>query len=498
MTQNHTTPTAQLADLPSLPRFLKSVADHPDPIPDLRAGVIGDGVLFDAGFGPQSLLYADYTASGRALRQVESFMAEQVLPFYANTHTEASFCGGVMTRLREAGRAEVARLTGAGPDCHVIFTGSGATGGLNRIVAGLDLAARAARGERVAVLTGPYEHHSNILPWRESGVEVIEIPEAATGGPDMAALQDALARVAGYDLVIGTFAAASNVTGILTDTDAVTRVLKAAGAVAVWDYAAAAPYIPIDMSSGDAAKDAIVFSPHKFPGGPGATGILVLRDGIGWRETPTAPGGGSVRFVSPWDHLYSTRIEAREEAGTPNVVGDIRAALALLVKDAVGCDRIAERDEAFRLRALEAWSKVPEIEILGQRAGARALPVFSFRVRDGKGGLVHHQLFTRMLSDMYGIQVRGGCACAGPYAHRLLDLDQPASQAVTAQLDAGCELDRPGWVRLNFSYLFSDEQADRVIAAVAELARTASSVAERYVGDPATARFAPAAAAVDG
>ncbi|WP_425052837.1 aminotransferase class V-fold PLP-dependent enzyme [Psychromarinibacter sp. S121] len=498
MTQKPTSTAQRGADLPRLDLFRSAISSSYDPVSDLRGGLIGDGVVFDAGFGPQSLLYADYTASGRALRQVEGFVSEQVLPFYANTHTEASFCGGVMTRLREAGRAEVARLTGAGPDCHVIFTGSGATGALNRIVAGLDLAARVAGGARIAVLTGPYEHHSNILPWRESGVEVIEIAEAATGGPDMAALAEALRQVEGYDLVIGTFAAASNVTGILTDTDAVTRVLKAAGALAVWDYAAAAPYIPIDMSTGETAKDAIVFSPHKFPGGPGATGVLVVRDGIGWRATPTAPGGGSVRFVSPWDHLYSSSLEAREEAGTPNVVGDIRAALALLVKDAVGCDRIAERDEAFRLRALDAWSKVPEIEILGQRAGARALPVFSFRVRDGQGGLVHHQLFTRMLSDMYGIQARGGCACAGPYAHRLLDLDRPASQAVTAQLDAGCELDRPGWVRLNFSYLFSDAQADRVILAVAELAQTAAGVAERYVGDPATARFAPAAVTVNG
>ncbi len=498
MTQKPTSTAQRGADLPRLDLFRSAISRGYDPVSDLRGGLIGDGVVFDAGFGPQSLLYADYTASGRALRQVEGFVAEQVLPFYANTHTEASFCGGVMTRLREAGRAEVARLTGAGPDCHVIFTGSGATGALNRIVAGLDLAARVAGGARIAVLTGPYEHHSNILPWRESGVEVIEIAEAGTGGPDMAALAEALRQVEGYDLVIGTFAAASNVTGILTDTDAVTRVLKAAGALAVWDYAAAAPYIPVDMSTGETAKDAIVFSPHKFPGGPGATGVLVVRDGIGWRATPTAPGGGSVRFVSPWDHLYSSSLEAREEAGTPNVVGDIRAALALLVKDAVGCDRIAERDEAFRLRALDAWSKVPEIEILGQRAGARALPVFSFRVRDGQGGLVHHQLFTRMLSDMYGIQARGGCACAGPYAHRLLDLDRPASQAVTAQLDAGCELDRPGWVRLNFSYLFSDAQADRVISAVAELAQTAAGVAERYVGDPATARFAPAAVTVNG
>lgn len=467
----------------------------PDMVRRLRQGLIGEGRRFRTAFGLQSLLYADYTASGRALRQVEDFVAAEVLPFYANTHTEASFCGGVMTRLRESARTEIARLAGAGAGCHVIFTGSGATGGLNRIAAGLSLAARVARGERIVVLTGPYEHHSNILPWRETGAEVVEIPESAQGGPDMAALSEELEKAAGADLVIGTFAAASNVTGILTDTDAVTRRLKQAGALAIWDYAAAAPYVEIDMGEGPQAKDAIAFSPHKFPGGPGASGVLVVRDTLAWSETPTAPGGGSVRFVSPWDQSYSTSLEAREEAGTPNVIGDIRAALALVVKDAVGCDLIAERDEELRLRALKAWSATPAIELLGQRAGARALPVFSFRVRDGQGGFVHHQMFTRMLSDCHGIQARGGCACAGPYAHRLLDLDRDASERVMSAIDAGDEIERPGWVRLNLTYLHSDEQADRIIAAVADLARRAPGLVAHYVADTATARFAPAAPA---
>lgn len=474
----------------------KASLNSPDLVARLRAGLIGEGIAIETPFGPQNLLYADYTASGRALRQIEDFVTESVLPTYANTHTEASYCGRVTSRLREAGRAEIARLTGAGPDSHVIFTGSGATGAVNRIVAGLDLSARVARGDEITVLTGPYEHHSNILPWRESGARMIEIAEATNGGPDMDALDAALAQAAGADLVIGAFAAVSNVSGIITDTDAVTRRLKKAGALAVWDYAAAAPYLPIQMGEGGEAKDAIVFSPHKFPGGPGATGVLVVRDGIGWRAAPTAPGGGTVRFVSPWDQVYSASIEAREEAGTPNVIGDIRAALVLLVKDAVGCGWIAERDEALRLRALTAWSSVPEIEILGLQPGARALPVFSFQVRDGSGGYVHHQLFTRMLSDMYGIQARGGCACAGPYAHRLLNLDRHASENLMAQLAAGSEISRPGWVRLNLSYLLSDEQADRLIAGVAELARQASALASRYVGDAATSRFAPAEPAV--
>lgn len=464
-----------------------------DTIARLRGGLIGNGARFDAGCGPQSLLYADYVASGRALRQVEDFVAENVLPWYANSHTEASYCGGTMTRLREEARGVIADLVGAGTDCHVVFTGSGATSGINRIVRLLEVETRIANGDRVVVLSGPYEHHSNILPWRESGARVVEIAEAEHGGVDLADLDEALARARGAELVIGSFSAASNVTGIVTDIDDVTRRLKAAGAVAIWDYAAGAPYLPMDMGDGDTAKDAIVLSPHKFPGGPGASGVMVVRDSIVRRTTPTLPGGGSVSFVSPWGHAYSARVEAREEAGTPNVVGDIRAALVMLVKDAVGVHAILEREEALRQRAVERWTQAPGIRLLGQKPGMTALPIFSFQVVDAAGGLVHHQMFTRMLSDMWGIQVRGGCACAGPYAHRLLGLDDTASQALFLRLGAGHELEKPGWVRLNFSYLHSDAEAERILDAVAELAGTAPQLASRYVADARTARFRPAA-----
>lgn len=463
-----------------------------DVVEFLRAGLIGDGVEIDGGLGPHKLVYADYVASGRALRQVEGFVMEQVLPFYANSHTEASFCGATMTRMREEARRTIAGLVGAGPDCHVVFCGSGATNGLNRVAGLLCLRDRVRDGQRVVILHGPYEHHSNILPWRETGARIVEIAEAAEGGPDMAALDAALQDAGDADLVVGCFSAASNVTGILTDTDAVTRRLKAAGAVAIWDYAAAGPYIAIDMGRDDAAKDAIVLSPHKFPGGPGASGLLILRDAVVGRDTPTLPGGGSVSFVSPWGHVYSKRVEAREEAGTPNVVGDIRAALVMLVKDAVGTDRIMAGEHALRDRALARWAKVPAIHLLGQKPDVEALPIFSFQITDGQGGLVHQQLFTRMLSDLYGVQVRGGCACAGPYAHRLLGIDRAASEALLARLEAGEESEKPGWVRLNLSYLHSDLQVDIILEAVAELAEAAPRLAALYVGDARTARFRPA------
>lgn len=475
-----------------LAEFSRSLTEN-DPVEGLRAGLIGEDAVIDGPFGPKPLVYADYVASGRALAQVEDFIRDKVLPFYANSHTEASYCGAFSTRLREDARARIAGLVGAGDGYSVVFSGAGATSGLNRIVGLLDIAGLNAAGKRAVILVGPYEHHSNLLPWRESGAEVIEIPEAATGGPDMEALRAALIAAKGADLIVGAFSAASNVTGILADTQAVTRLLKAHGALAVWDYACGAPYMRMDMDQGtDAQKDAIVFSAHKFPGGPGASGVTVIRDAIARRTTPTLPGGGTVSFVSPWAHVYSDSLAHREEGGTPNVVGDIRSALVLIAKDAIGQDRLDARLAALRSRAVSVWSANPAIELLGCPE-ASALPIFSFRIRDGRGGYIHHQFFTRLLSDLHGIQARGGCACAGSYAHRLLGLDRAASDATLDALARGEETEKPGWVRLNFSALMTDAKADFIISRVDALAHHAADYLSQYSVDKATARFAPRA-----
>lgn len=468
----------------------RNTLNRDDLIEYLRAGLIGESQQIETPFGQRPLTYADYVASGRALRQVEDFVLEHVLPFYANSHTEASFCGMTMNRMREEARATIARLVNAGDDGHVIFTGAGATAGLNRIARLLRIEEMVAAGRRIRVLIGPYEHHSNILPWRESGAQMMVVPECAGGGLDMNALTAMLEESSDADLIVGSFSAASNVTGILTDTDAVTRLLKQYGALAIWDYAGGGPYLPMDMSPApDCQKDAIVFSPHKFPGGPGSTGIAVIRDTIVQRETPTAPGGGTVSFVSPWRHSYSGRVEAREEGGTPNVVGDIRAALVMLIKDALGCDQILARDAALRARAVNRLQEHPRIRLLGQFDNVKALPIFSFQVLGANGALVHQQLFTRMLSDVFGVQVRGGCACAGPYAHALLGLGEQQSEALFSALSQGREIEKPGWVRLNLSYLHSDAQADRIIDSVLKLADEAEYWTAMYDCDPNTARF---------
>lgn len=458
----------------------------------LAADLVGNDAEVDGPFGAKKLLYADYVASGRALGVIERFVMEHILPFYANSHTEASYCGGAMTGFRLAARKEIARCCGADERHAVIFSGSGATAGLNRLVNLFGVKAALSEGVQPRVIIGPYEHHSNILPWRESGAEIIEIGEAASGGPDLAQLDAALAGAAGR-LVVCALSAASNVTGIVSDVAGITRRVKAAGAKIVWDYAGGGPYLPIAMEPAEGVEiDAIVVSPHKFIGGPAASGLLIVRLDAVNTAKPTWPGGGTVKFVSPAGHDYSDSLEVREESGTPNVIGDIRAALAFLVKDAIGQDTMATRNTAFRARAHVAWSKVENIELLGN-GEAESLPIFSFRVKDGKGGYVHQQLVTRMLSDRFGIQARGGCACAGPYVHRLLCIDEAESEELRLAIASGDEIRKPGFVRLNFSVLLSDEKADYILESVTQLAQDASTFTHHYMVDVSRAIFYPKA-----
>ena len=469
-------------------RFFQSLSG-PDPMDALRDGLVGKTAVIDGPFGPKPLVYADYVASGRALRQVEEFVLTEFLPWYSNSHTQASYVGATMTRLRQEARDVIRRCTNAGPEHAVVFSGSGATQGINRLVHlfGLDCPSDTPP----LVLHGPYEHHSNILPWRESGAEVIELPECASSGPCPDELGRLLAGNSGRKIIVA-LSAASNVTGILSDVPALTRQAKAAGALVIWDYAGGGPYLPIDLCPApDAQIDAVVLSPHKFVGGPQASGVMIVRKDAVAASKPTFTGGGTVRFVSPSGHDYSDSVEHREEAGTPNVIGDLRAALAFLVKEAVGQEVIDSRNAQLRDRVLEAWGSAPELEILGSHFAPR-LPIFSFRVRDGSGGFIHQQLFTRMLSDRYGIQARGGCACAGPYVHRLLGIDMERSAALRDQILSGNEVEKPGFVRLNFSYLATDEEVEFILRSVRELAKSAASLAAPYKGDRRTAIFEPA------
>ena len=391
---------------------------------EIRAAVIGDDEVMDGPYGPRRVTYADYTASGRSLSFVEEFIRNEVLPRYANTHTETSGTGRQTTRFREEARAIISGAVGASRERHaVLFCGSGSTAAIDKMVhvlglripAALDdryaLRARIPAAERPVVFIGPFEHHSNELPWRESIADVVVIAETRDGHVDLDDLARRLGEYADRPLKIGSFSAASNVTGIVTDTRAVAGLLHEHGALSFWDYAAAGPYVAIDMADGD--LDAIFLSPHKFIGGPGTPGVLVAKRSLFTNRVPTVPGGGTVSYVNPLEHRYLDDIECREEGGTPAIVDSIRAGLVFQLKEAVGVDRIREREESFIRRAVESWRANPNIEILGN-LDAERLSIVSFVVRYEGGRYLHHNFVVAVLKDLFGIQARAGCSCAGP------------------------------------------------------------------------------------
>ena len=449
-------------------------------IDNIRESVIGAGTPISTPFGDKPLIYADYTASGRALTFIEDYIREQVLPYYANTHTETSFTGAQTTAFREQARQEIRKAVNGSSEDQVIFCGPGATAAINKLIDILgvrlphdlslryDLDKNIPREERPVVFIGPYEHHSNELPWRESIADVEAIPLTDQGQICLETLAQKLIQYADRPLKIGSFSAASNVTGIKSDVQAVTALLKDHGALAFWDYAAAAPYVGIDMN-GATPLDAVFISPHKFVGGPGTPGLLVAKKSIMNNSVPAIVGGGTVAYVTPDDHLYIEDRERREEGGTPAIVESIRAGLVFKLQQEVGTKEIERREADFVQRATGIFGDCANLEILGNPDAGR-LSIMSLRFKHGDKDL-HYGFVVSLLNDLFGIQVRGGCSCAGPYGHSLLGMDMDYSRAIEAQIQDGAMVLRPGWVRLNFNYFIDEtefEYITRAIVLVAE------------------------------
>ncbi|XP_074556215.1 uncharacterized protein LOC141812060 [Curcuma longa] len=460
----------------------------------LRSQIIGGEAEFDTPFGRRRLTYADHTASGRFLAFVEEFLLRHVLPFYGNTHTVDSYVGRRTTGLvREATCYIKWRLGALSRRDVLLFCGSGSTAAIKRLQEVMGVAvpsllrdavlSQLPPAHRWVVFVGPYEHHSNLLSWRESLAEVVQVGLDEDGMVDIADLEASLRSPDFVDCPkLGSFSACSNVTGIHSDTRAIATVLHRHGAYACFDFACSGPYVDIEMRTGEEdGYDAIFLSPHKFLGGPGSSGILLMNDAL-YRIKDTPPstcGGGTVLYVSGHDEdtVYHGEVEEREDAGTPGIVQKIRAAAAFLVKDWVGEAAIRRAELQMLRKASERLAENPRVQVLGAAAaGSDAAvarqPIISFLVypeaqgEGTRGKPLHCRFTTRLLNDLFGIQGRGGCSCAAPYGHRLLSIDRRQSKAIKSIIQMGYEGITPGWTRVSFTYYTSLQELELVLDAI--------------------------------
>lgn len=464
----------------------RSLQEHFRPF---RENTVGTGHMLTTPYGRKRLLYADWTASGRLYEPIERRLVREFGPLIGNPHTEASATGQAMTQAYQEAKAIVKRHAGASADDCLLFCGNGMTGAVNKLVRLLGLGRgstammryrRADEDAVPVVFTTHMEHHSNLLPWLESGADIVTLPAGRGGAPDPAELTRLLKTYRHRRLKIGAFTACSNVTGIRTPYRRLAAAMHLHGGVCFVDFAANAPYDRINMHPPDPDErlDAVFFSPHKFLGGPGTPGVLLFHSSLHKGGVPDEPGGGTVQWVDPWGgRHYLPDIERREEGGTPGFLQAIRAALAVRLKEAMGAEQIAEREAALSRRLQDGLAAVPGLYMLEGQVRER-LGIISF-ILEG----LHYNLAVRLLNDRFGIQARGGCSCAGPYGHSLLDIGPHASCQVAGELYAGDQSHRPGWVRLSVHPIMTEAEIDFIIAAVAEVAARGPEWKADYVYD---------------
>jgi selenocysteine lyase/cysteine desulfurase len=478
----------------------------------LRNDIIGRNIIFETPFGQRPLVYADYTASGRGLYSIENYI-QKILQFYANTHTEDDFTGKTMTNLLHEAEHIIKRAVNAGEKGKVIFTESGTTGGIVKLQQILGVYWPPATRERIntflksclernpdreacnlalhnyinehkpIVFVGPYEHHSNEVMWRQTLCDIVEIPLNKNEELDLDKLEEVVSNPQyAHRPKIGSFSAASNVSGLKTEVYEVARILHKHGAIACFDFAACAPYVKIDMNKDkESYFDAIFLSPHKFLGGPGTSGLLVFNEDIYPNNLPPTVGaGGTVDYVSPFREDFIKDIETREKAGTPGILQAIRTALVFEIKEKVGYDVIDNIEEYYYNKFMDAFADDERISFYGPTDSCCKLPIIPFNISH-KDKILHPKFVTRLLNDLFGIQTRAGCSCAGPYGHYLMKIKQQLSDFYRCAItNAGYTGIKPGWVRLNLHYALDEAEVDYLISAVKFVVEHGSKFLAQY------------------
>ncbi len=478
-----TTPTHVPSDTPLATHFER-----------FRRQIIGQQQQFESPYGHRSILYADWTASGRLYQPIEDKMAQCFGPFVANTHTETSTTGTMMTLAYHQAKAIIKRHVNASEQDVLISYGSGMTGVINKFQRILNLrlperwrnSVQLTAQDRPVIFVTHMEHHSNQTSWLETICDLEVIAPTADGLVDLADLERLLKKHADRPHKIAAVTACSNVTGIRTPYHQIAAIMHRHEGLCFVDFACSAPYVAIDMHPADPTErlDAIYFSPHKFLGGPGTAGILIFNSAMYHNRVPDNPGGGTVKWTNPWqEHDYVENIEDREDGGTPPFLQTIRTALCVKLKEEMGIKHILEREEHLVEMVFEELENVPGLQILAQHQRDR-LGVFSFIING-----LHFNLAVKLLNDRFGIQVRGGCSCAGTYGHYLLEVGQQVSHVLTAQISSGDLSGKPGWVRMSIHPTMTDEELRDLCGAVRSLAEHWREWAIDYIYDRRTNEF---------
>ena len=460
-----------------------------------RAGIIGiEHTLVSPDGVNKPLVYADWTASGRLFAPIEDRLRKEIMPLVANTHNETSTTGMAMTYAYHTAQALIKKHVNANQSDLILTSGSGMTGVINKFqrILGLkinhDYQSSIPDKDRPVVFITHMEHHSNQTSWLETIAEVEIIPPDEAGLVDLEALAELLEKYQNKTVKIASVTACSNVTGIQTPYHEIAQLMHKNGGYCFVDFACAAPYVRIDMHpdlpGGD--LDAIFFSPHKFLGGPGASGVLIFNRALYSRTTPDQPGGGTVDWTNPWGgHKYVDDIESREDGGTPAFMQTIKAAMCISLKEEMGIDRILAREHYLVDLLWEILDPVPNLHILAQQHRNR-LAVVSFYIDD-----LHFNLGVRLLNDKFGIQARGGCSCAGTYGHYLLHIDPGRSREITELIDQGDYSAKPGWIRVSLHPTMTDSEVRYIGESIQKLAENHLAWRKEYDFDPTCLKLVP-------